>query len=271
MRPRTTLTVLPAALTVLTVAAYLATDPIAAQDPAPEPVPSTSVDMNEMRTDLEVLRRILVREGFGGSAKSRSPFGFVYTRTGRHPGLSHDDGLYVRGDGVQLNFTVDFAVAPSDLELPAPEGADPKRSLWDDVLDDVEGRPKPSSRRLVGKAYDADEVRRAEDAVIASLARYGSRVRHLRADDHVTLVIRGTTPVPRSTSAKRKADGSYEVLLEGGRVRAESLLALGYVAQGSRSPASILTMRFALRDLRAAASGTLDGAGLRERAIINRY
>ncbi|HET6202390.1 MAG TPA: hypothetical protein VFI25_06275 [Planctomycetota bacterium] len=246
--------------------------------PAQKPPPEKT-DFPALRRDLEVLKRILEREGLG--------------RTGDHDGLTAilerdkwggwgrgGEALYVPGDGALFLFRVGEPLAP-DEEKPSTDGrGDAEPTLWERVRAEVDGKPLPE--KGAKKPFDAERVEALKTKVLEALAKYGANVGQLRDDENLTVVLRGPSVreggglfgAVRSSSGDPVQDArvAYAGALGAGQettnVSPDGSFRVWTVGGG---PSTVLVLRISRGDASAFAAGSIDMGALRKRAKIAQY
>lgn len=254
---------------------YLRGSATLAQDPSGDDQPVAAArhaapDMDTLRTDLEVMRRIVLKRvldteqtGAGGLATLDRLFATADRR-------SSSEVVYVHGDGALLRLTVPYAVA-GDTQPTASADRGAQRTLWEDVLDDVEGRPREAPTEQ--NVFDEDRVAQLEARLVETLTLYGGRIRGLRDADHVTVVVCGR-PDGRVTSTRKLSNGSYEIVYADGQklnTKVEPSARGVYSVRFGSVRETYLTVRVRVGVLRRFAAAPDGAEAVRRAATVHRY
>lgn len=265
MRP--SILLLAAGIVAVGVACASAT--LVAQEP-PREVP---VDRADLDRDLEVMRRLLAREGLGAGVPVAVRAGEVKYVYSWGAADRSADAFHVRGDGALFLLRTSDAVAPAPGE-PREEAAPEKApTAWDEITAELEGRPRPGDRgihdyvnRKLGarREYDAQKVEALRNRILEQLARFGDRIRGLGEGEHLTVVVSGGgSPVPDVAAVL------------GGRVLGNDGTTQVFVnpqtGAATSADRSVLTIRVRVADCRRAAKGEIDLDEFRRRAVVAAY
>jgi hypothetical protein len=242
------------------------------------PPPRDIADAETLRTDLEVLRRILVSKVVAeetGTTSGDLTYR-IYGALGRSaaPGL---EVFYAKGAGLIVQIDVDFAVGGAPVTSTGVAESK-KPTLWESVLAEVEGRPRTADPNSATQpAYDAEKVAKLETALFETLGAFAGNVRALGGDEHVTVIVRGRTRSRAEISLRQVISGT--VLDQDGNSVAGALPLLSGSAGNSRSryaltigtESSHWTVRLRAADVRRAAAGGMSVDELRGTAVQCRY
>lgn len=226
------------------------------------------------RRDVEVMRRVLVKEGLGTTPDSvRTDARDVSVQFwATVPRPSPSDAYVIAGDGVTFVLRTSDPVAPSRGAQKETAGTtDP--SAWEQAEAEMEGRQRAQRVRSRADRYDAGKVDALRTRVLEQLARYGSRIRGLASTDHLTVVVEGGGPYSLRLNDRlittTDAAGNLDVAALD---RPRAVTALGYVTGAAGADAStVLTIRVSLADCQAFARNELDLDTFRRRAVISAY
>jgi len=263
---RSSVLVLAAGIVAVGVACASAT--LVAQEP-PREVPANRADLDR---DLEVMRRLLAREGLGAGTPVSLRSGetkYVYVSPA---GDRAAEAFHVRGDGALFLLRTSDAVAPppgSPREDAAPKS---EPTAWDRIADEVEGRPggagvhdflRRGALPRLSDRYDAAKVDALRDRILDQLGKYGDRIRGLDPGAHLTVVVTG------GGSQRFAAASALDALVA--QADGTTLAVQPQVAVASLPDRSVLTIRVALADCRRSAKGEIDLVEFRRRAIVAQY
>ena len=226
---------------------------------------SASVDRATLDRDLEIMRRLLAREGLGVSdarlttTGESQAFKVFLTNTD-----SAVEAFHVAGDGALFLVRTSDAVAAPPGEVIDDTAPKPARTAWDEIADEVEGRPRvpaAGNRKRRDPSYDAQKVEALRARILEQLAKNGDRIRGLGAEDCLTVVVTG------GAQLQYGAVHSPVVIAQ----TPGSLGIHDYVLQSGRTGRSVLTIRVKVADCRRSAKGEIDLDEFRRRAVIAAY
>ena len=132
--------------------------------------------------ELEIMRRILVREALG--QKEGESTLFRQTVRSFYP----RNAFYLPGEGAVFLLHVDHAVAPA---WDSPPARSKSPTLWDEVQAELEGRSLGSPTNSEG-SYDDERVEALKRALIKVLTTYARHLTQLHHNDHLSVVVSGT-------------------------------------------------------------------------------
>ena len=273
---------LPLSLTVALVlgvsVALVPADPGFAQErgassaTAQVPAPSAA-SMDAIRTDMEVLRRVIHSGVFGKQERKGTRMPALNALFEGFGAQTTSEPFYVHGAGLTLRLDVPFSVyAP--VEKPDAAGPAKKEpSLWDNVLADVEGRPTAPAGRTSTKLFDPERLKAFETRLFDTLAKYAGRVRGMQAGDHLNVIVKGRTEA-RVVASRHLENGLYEVTWRAGSKNVTFVQAsppTRFSGAAANAGKSFLTVRISFADLQDAAAERITAQQVRERAIVHRY
>jgi hypothetical protein len=216
--------------------------------------------------DVEVMRRVLVREGIGSrtSAALASVGGQnldVYVAGwGGLGGAS--EAFVVRGQGAT------FVLRTSDAVSPGKGGEEPSGgagapSAWDEECAAVEGKTvSPTARRRASR-YDAQKVDALKTRLLDALSKYGQKVRGLASSDRLTVIVVGGAgaSIVEPTTVATTEDGKSVL-------RAAAYTSLWTHPGGEKT---VLTLTVSVGDCQAAGAGSMSADDFRRRAVVSAY
>jgi hypothetical protein len=217
----------------------------------------------DLRKDVEVMRRVLVREGLAAPGTATSVNSVDGNRLlwvaldGTAPGRSSSEAYVVPGDGVTFVLRTSDPVAPGRGAAAASD-LSKEPSAWDEAVAEVEGhtplRLFKHRGMVAGERYDEAKVEALRARLVEQLAKFGGRLRGLGSGDHLTVIVTGSSgPGFTALADAKAAQGTYHVL-----------------SGGSEQP-TVLTVRVTVEDCRAFAAGTLSLEQFRGRAVLSAY
>lgn len=260
-----------AAAAVAIAAASVGSDGARAQEAPAEPpaqasAAPTAVSEETLR-DVEVMRRVLVREALGGgSARQGHEYAAAWLT---YHGTSTSEAYVVAGDGATFLLRTSDPVSAS-RETAKDDARDAGPSAWDEAEAELAGRPRAVRVRQEPDTYDAAKVAALRERVLRQLAEFGHRIRGLAAGSRLTVVVIGG-PRGKYVAVTPRADSTGAagaITDEFGRLQSRAVAVL---LDGASSPATVLTIRVDLADCQAYSRGTLDFDGFRRRAVIGAY
>jgi hypothetical protein len=259
--------------------------------------------------DAEILRQLLVEAVDGAESTATDPhratagsadavparllLGGTRFSFGGSPSVTHSRAFHVPGTGLLLALDVQVAVAFVDEGSPAAEEPAPADD-WERVRRELKGgategdagalplvldqvillrrleRLSARGASVTRPVLDPRTIDAVTEAVLATLERYGARVRGLDPGERITVALHLSPAVSDSTSR-------LSLTLSGGARRWGSLGGDGesgseqfpVLTPGEAAPQRLI-VQIAARDL-ATASGAAGGAELRRRALVHRY
>lgn len=227
------------------------------------------LDTAELRTDLEVLRRILSRRVLGRDGTSGARTALMTAWVMRADGGDVDVD-FVKGDGLVVNLSVAFEVNPPRARQQEGEEAQ-EPTLWEEVLADVEGRERASGPTTPSPSdYDADKVAALEKSLFETLGAYAGHVRALTDTDHVTVIVRGRSRMRTVTTLADVVTGAVvdpNDLAVGGGAGGQRYTKGQVVRLTTGVEASHWTVRMRVSDLRRVAEGVLTVESLRKASM----
>lgn len=237
--------------------------PASAQE-APQARPSDVSD--ETIKDVEVMRRVLVREGLAtrSSANVVTADRIDFYVTNGWGGVSASEAFVVPGQGATFVLRTSDSVAPPKGGDDAAAASPEKPSAWDEEAAALDGKPVTTRAARRANRYEAAKVDALRTRVLDVLAKYGQKVRGLAPNDRLTVIVvgssggGGTVVEPQTVSSND----------EQARLVYRSVLALSGRSSDGRT---VLVMSASVADCQAAASGTLAGDEFRRRASVSAY
>lgn len=225
---------------------------------------ASSVEADALK-DVEIMRRVLVREalGAGGAPRAYVHYGDTLTTSvGWAGGSSYGEGFIVPGQGATFILrTSDPVTAPRRTDAPADTA--PAPTAWDEEAAALDGKVVRPVRAQLVTAFDNAKVDALRGRVLDQLAKFGAKIRGLAASESLTVIVQGglgRTMVPvRTETADSTADGR--------------VLALGALmaAGGGPEGRTVLVIRATVADCKAAADGSLSADEFKRRAAIASY
>jgi hypothetical protein len=224
---------------------------------------ASSVDADTLK-DVEIMRRVLVREALG--ARGGFPVALQVVSAGSGGGwtygTSYAEAFAVPGQGVTFILrTSDPVTAPRGADEPA--AATPEPTAWDEEAAALDGKSVRRSRPVKGNGFEAAKVDALTSRVLEQLAKFGAKIRGVAPSDALTVIVQGGAGhafVP--VAAPGDNDSSAAV----------NALRLGlYAANGAPEARTVLVIRATAADCRAAADGSLSSDEFRRRAAIASY
>lgn len=275
-------------LTVLAAAATFAA-PAASIPAAPAPAQSVNgsaqeIDYDSMLRDLETMRRILNKQAFPRNQHPFVDFGEDAQAGGASGRVS--EAYYLPGAGALFLANVELCLAPPKEAPSAETTASP--TLWEKVRAEVEGRATATgagsgldllfTNQGRGATYQASLVDPLKQAIVQTLVEYGSNLAQIPAEEYLTVLVRG--------SPRRGFSG--DIYYSGGLLSqygyaAEREAVAGTVTDAGGNPIegailtteasrhSVLSVRIAMRDVRALAGKKDQPEGLPKAAQIAQY
>lgn len=236
-----------------------------AQDRGGEPVAAAAPSADTLR-DVEVMRRVLVREGLKSGAAGGGSYAYWVGASALTSAGGSSEAYLVAGDGATFLLRTSDPVAPGPAsDRTAAETKQP--SAWDEAEAEMEGRPRRTPvARVAGELprYDAAKVEALRLRLLDQLATYGSRIRGLAPADRITVIVTGSGMQHLTTVAPSPETGG--VAESAGR-----LLRDVYLVSAAAARPTVLTLRVSVADCQSFAAGSLDAEGFRRRAVISAY
>jgi hypothetical protein len=229
--------------------------------PAAEPEPETIAQLEE---DLSVMGRLIEKSVDSKDRKPKAMGLDVLTFVGP-AGAQH---LYVGGHGAIFTLRVRFPLSAPPTQTAKDETADETDSTWEEARREVFG-PSGLERNVFGafkelernfkdeEEYDSEKVERLKNSIIDSM-KHAARIRHLAADERVTVVI---------TSG---SGGTFEARVGRGYGRSGGSARVEEVREKTRLD-SVLTIQAKKSDVDAFAKGSLDSDAFRKKVTIMSY
>jgi hypothetical protein len=240
------------------VVGTLGGSPAAAQD---APSGRASSVGEETGRDVEIMRRVLVREGLATRAAG------VYTGQGGEAvrlftsmagGIS--EAFVVPGQGATFILRTSDCVAPSKGDEVG--SSTDKPTAWDEEAAAVDGRNAGLTTSTVrrGGHYDAAKVEALQARVLDVLARNGQKIHGLAGSDRLTVLVVG--------GGGARSDFVYPTAIGEGKTATVIAAAHGWQAVEARS---VLAIHVSVADCQAAANGSLSTEEFRRRATVAAY
>lgn len=236
--------------------------PAAAQDASGGPGRAVSADTVK---DAEVMRRVLVREALSPRAAAVNTA--VADRAGvlgaltvaSYPSASVSEAFVVPGQGVTFVLRTSDAVSAAHAGEDAPEAGE-KPTAWDEEAAALDGRTARAYVSRRAEKFEAAKVEALRARVLDQLAKYGAKIRGLGASDSLTVIVQGggSRLAPQAVVS---GDGAYSIYY--GDIAA--------AGSGSASGRTVLVLRVAVADCRAAADGSVSAEEFRRRASVAGY
>jgi hypothetical protein len=181
------------------------------------------------------------------------------------------EAYHLAGDGALVLLRTSDPVAPAPDADRAGEGADAKRSAWDEMQDEVDGRPTGVKFVRDGR-YDPRKVEALRTRLLDQLAQHGGRVRGLRDDEHVTVVVSGSSPWALRPGSKVEVVARDPSAVAGQDARQAAVVMFdALTGQRSAVGRSVLTIRVSVADCRAFVAGRMNAETFNGRAVIAAY
>ena len=242
--------------------------------------------VSALEEDLNVMSRILakaIREK-AGDDDALTAMG-MKIRTLTVGGNSSVENLYLDGYGVLFMLHARFPLLPPPEPAKEEVRQESADSTWDEARRELYG-PKKTSGAVKGslffkdsqrEAYDAQKVARLKEALVESL-KNAANIRHLKPDEHITIVVLGKENAPgvRAISVKKLGGdaGDAAVVREYASAKAASIGKAGTMAtlmRGSTDGETILTIRVKKSDVDAFAKGALKLEDFQKQVSITTY
>lgn len=138
----------------------------------------------EMVEEIEVMSRVIDRT-------LEDAFEKDYLRSTLF-GRRGCQGFYLNGYGAVFLVNVQFAVADKQLKLVEREDSS---DLWDRVRREVRRQPGKTDAEWTvrDREHDKEQIDQLKSVVASLVARYGSRMNHLKPSEKISIVVRGGT------------------------------------------------------------------------------
>ena len=218
-----------------------------------------AVVSEETAKDVEVMRRVLVREAIAGRVNVSGEWNYEFLVSDR--GASVSEAFVVAGQGGTIVLRTSDAVSAGRGADDAAPGAD-KPSAWDEEAAALEGKVSAAKPRRRANRYDAAKVDALKGRVLDALAKYGQKIRGLGASERIVVIVvggnggNGLFYEPQIVSSN-----------EDGKTALRTVLAT--TARGGEL--TVLTMSVAVGDCQAAASGSMNAEEFKRRAVVAGY
>lgn len=220
----------------------------AAQEASEAAAPATV--SAETLKDVEIMRRVLQREGLGASVATGVVYGVRGTATDSnlwYPAASDvSDAFVVPGQGVTFLLRTSDAVAPPK-DVAGEGGEDHKPTAWDEEAAAVEGRPIAPPTRTIDRRYEAAKVEALQTRLLEQLRNYGSKIRGLAPSESLTVIVEGGSGARFATVARPAAQG-------GVNDAAAALLRYSVATTLTNGPRTVLVIRVSVADCREGVS-----------------
>jgi hypothetical protein len=260
---RTSLVLLIAGAAAAGACVVGSTQAIQAQDAAS--ARASSVEADTLK-DVEIMRRVLVREALGARGGLTTVLRYSDTLTpsvGWAGGTSYGEGFVVPGQGATFILrTSDPVTAPSVAD--EPKAATPEPTAWDEESAALDGRPVRAARLVKGAGFEVAKVEALRNRVLDQLAKFGAKIRGLAPSDSLTVIVQGGAG--RVVAAPVTANGAQQA-----DAQAALLRVMLQPSTGSPEARTVLVIRATVADCKAAADGSLSPDAFRSRAAIASY
>lgn len=224
----------------------------------------------DLRRDVEVMRRVLLREGLGAGAPGTVAFPSAGRTEYLGPWIAGGragagEAFVVPGDGVTFLLRTSDPVAPQPAAAGAADAPN-EPSAWDEAEAEVEGRTQRVRVRTTASPdrYDAQKVDALRARVLEQLARWGHRLRGLEPTDHLTVLVAGgggqgvaAAAYLLDAAAASQQSGAENVTLR--------------LVTDKTAVTTVLTIRVSLADCHAFAREEIDLDTFRRRAVTAAY
>jgi len=166
---------------------------------------ATTQVVSELAEDMAVMSRI-----FGNKLNEtlNMPYG-MERNYDMYPGLFNQSRveitqtIYISGFGAIFTLKTNFPmVPPPKVEQKEPESKD---AVWRDTKEELLYGKTSNSNEDDRPQYDAQKAERLRTALLTTL-KHASNIRHIGADELVTVVINAPGPAPTGEFAKGKGD-----------------------------------------------------------------
>ena len=267
MRPSLILLLGGAAAAAACVGASLGGPPASAQDAV---APRAASLPDDKYRDVEIMRRVLVREGLfkrsgeasgaGQQAAQNDMTSLLVASTGRFWSTSQygnyaSEAFLVPGQGALFILRTSDPVAGPRA---AGAAAAPDK-VWDEESAVLEGKLAARVQARGGQPFDSAKVDALKVRLLDALATYGFKIRGLAPTERLTVLVVGGG-----------SGSDYEVSDRGMVLRAYGTQPVDGVSRGSDGR-TVLTIHVSVADCQAAGTGSLSADEFRKRAVVSSY
>lgn len=226
---------------------------LAPSTPAARLQQQASIDYPVLLKDLETMQRVLYRE-LDGATSAESDFVRVFSTSGHLLRTGSGSYYYIPGDGPLFLLKVGASLVGSATPKSSKDEPAKERTLWEEVQDEMEGRPAAARAPETAEEFDPKRVDELRDKVLHAVGRYGTKIAQIGEDGFITVILNG-----KSSAGERSA-----------YVQSTGFGTVGdlFTQYGS---SSVMTIRVALRDAREYADNKIGLPELRQRAKVASY